>query len=71
MGREGAAPKVAEAVGLARQAYANLRKARACYKDAMLLAVRRGATFAELARALELSEPAVRGFVRRAQRRSE
>lgn len=59
----------ARARGLVRVAYADLLRARAAYEQEMLDAVQAGATFGEIARELKLSEPAVRGFVRRAQRR--
>lgn len=43
--------------------------AREKYEGAMLSAVESGVNFTELAQAIHTSEPAARGFVRRAQKR--
>lgn len=54
----------------ARRAYAELDRARIEYERHVLDAVRCGATFSDLARALDITPNAVRQFVRRAQKRS-
>lgn len=59
------------AVAVAVAAYRELVAARKAYMRAMLIAYGSGVTFGELARELGLSEPAVRGFIRRAQKRGE